>query len=85
MCQSYAGVCYDKHVKFAETAKRSLTKSLTFRIVVVIADFIVMYIITRHVGVTIALTVVTNITSTILYYVHERAWNSIHWGKQRTR
>lgn len=60
-------------------------KSLTFRTIVILADLTVMYIITRHVGVTIALTVLTNIVSTMLYYLHERAWNNISWGKRRTK
>jgi uncharacterized membrane protein len=80
-----AAVCYHKQVKFKETQKRSITKSLTFRVIVVTADFIIMYIITRHVGVTIVLTVFTNLTSTVLYFLHERLWNGVAWGKQRIR
>jgi uncharacterized membrane protein len=78
-------VCYYKTVKFKETQQRSLTKSVTFRVLAVIVDLVVIYIITRHVGVTIVLTVITNATSTVLYFLHERLWNHSSWGRQRAK
>jgi uncharacterized membrane protein len=72
-------------MKFKETNTRSITKSLTYRIIVVIADIIVIYALTKKITTTIALTVFTNLSTTILYFLHERFWNGIAWGRQRTR
>lgn len=72
-------------VKFKETKKRSVTKSITYRILVIISDLVVMYLLTRQVATTITLTVLTNVASTIFYFLHERVWNSVSWGKQRIR
>jgi len=44
---------------------------------------VVIYAITRHVGATIALTVATNVASTVLYFLHERGWDAISWGRRR--
>lgn len=49
---------------FTETNTRSITKSITFRVLIVVADLIFVYALTHHMGTTIAVTVLTNISST---------------------
>lgn len=61
--------------------KRSLVKSMTFRTLVLVADVVVIYLVTRRWDTTVGLTVATNAASTILYYLHERVWNRIQWGR----
>jgi uncharacterized membrane protein len=61
--------------------RRSVLKSLTFRVLVVIADLIVIYLITRRIDTTLSVTILTNLVSTALYYTHERVWNKIQWGR----
>lgn len=58
--------------------KRSLYKSITFRILIIVMDIVVIYLLTRRVDVTIGITIVSNITSTFLYFIHERVWNNIN-------
>lgn len=70
-------------IHFYEHIKRSLAKSITFRVAVIIADFIVVSAITHRYDIAVAVIVVTNIASTVLYYVHERIWNRITWGKEK--
>ena len=67
--------------KFHETIFRSITKAVTFRILIIILDFGVIYFFTRRVDLTIGVIVVSNLSSTIAYIAHERIWNKIHWGK----
>ncbi|HVY67346.1 MAG TPA: DUF2061 domain-containing protein [Patescibacteria group bacterium] len=67
---------------FQENQARSLAKSATFRVLVVLSDMIIIYAVTRRLETTIALTVITNIASTVLYFLHERAWNAVRWGRQ---
>lgn len=66
--------------KAGENKKRSITKSLTFRTVIIIADTIITYAISHRYDITIGFVVFTNIASTILYYLHERVWSYISWG-----
>jgi len=62
--------------------KRSFAKALTFRIIVIISDITVIYLLTRKIELSIGITLATNIASTMLYYLHERTWNRIGWGKE---
>lgn len=57
--------------------KRSLIKAATFRIVVVVINTFVVYIITKRIDLTLGVIIFSNVTSTILYFFHERIWNRI--------
>lgn len=70
-------------IHFYEHIKRSVAKSITFRIAVLIADFAVVSLITHRYDIAIAVIVATNLASTILYFIHERVWNQIKWGKAK--
>lgn len=72
-------------MKFHEQPKRSIVKSITFRIVVLISDTIIIYLLTHKIEATIGLVILTNISSTTLYFLHERFWNHIHWGRSLRR
>lgn len=59
------------------SVKRSFAKSITFRFIILVADFIVIYLITHRIDVTVGVTLYTNISSTLIYYLHERFWNKV--------
>ena len=65
-----------------ETHQRSIVKSLIFRAVVISSDTTVIYLLTHKVTETIGLTIATNLASMTLYYLYERIWNSISWGRR---
>lgn len=69
--------------KFRELVKRSLVKSITFRVLVIMSDLIIIYLLTKRLTITLAIILFSNLSATIIYFVHERAWNKIHWGKVR--
>ena len=69
-----------KRVSF-ETHQRSVVKSLVFRAIVITSDTTVIYLLTHRVAETAGLTVATNLVSMTLYYLYERAWNRISWGR----
>ena len=62
--------------------KRSLVKSLTWRIIAILTTFISIYIITGKLEFALQGTILTNTINFILYYAHERGWNNIQWGRQ---
>jgi uncharacterized membrane protein len=72
-------------MKFKETKERSVTKAVTFRILIICADLMVIYALTKKINTTIALTILTNLVSTFFYFMHERLWNGIAWGRQQAR
>jgi uncharacterized membrane protein len=60
--------------------KRSLAKSITWRLIAVISTFVIGYAMTDSLGFAASLTIVSNIINFILYYVHERVWLKVNWG-----
>lgn len=69
-------------MRLHETAQRSIVKTVTYRIVLLISSFIVAYIFTNDTNKTIGITLVSNGVATIAYFLHERFWNRVHWGKE---
>jgi uncharacterized membrane protein len=63
------------------TKARSLTKAISYRIFGTLASFGITYAIT-HKGNLAALAALLDIIIKIcIYYVHERTWNKIKWGR----
>lgn len=63
-----------------ETRKRSVVKALTYRVVIICLDFIVVYAMTGQAGVAAGFMIVSNVYTTLGYFLHERAWARIEWG-----
>lgn len=60
---------------------RSLAKTISWRLTGSGATFLISYIVSGNITIagTIALIQIT--ANTILYYIHERIWNKIKWGR----
>jgi len=65
-----------------ETKKRSIVKSITWRIVCIIVSFLTAYVLTSKLDIAAAIGTVYNVATMILYYFHERVWNRIKWATQ---
>ena len=63
------------------SAKRSVVKALTYGLVLGCLDFVVLYLLTRKTAVALGFIVVSNIYTTICYFIYERIWVRITWGK----
>jgi uncharacterized membrane protein len=66
-----------------ETHKRSIVKSITFRIIATITTLIIVWIFTQNVVISLGVTLTENLLKMILYYFHERAWTKISWGVEK--
>jgi uncharacterized membrane protein len=67
----------------AETRKRSIVKSVTWRIICIVVSIVTAYFLTGKLEVSVAIGTVYNAITMILYYFHERFWNALTWGKQK--
>lgn len=65
--------------------KRSVVKAITYRTAIVCLDFLAIYLFTGKVEVAIGFMVVSNVYTTVGYFLHERIWARIHWGTEPTR
>ncbi len=63
--------------------KRSLVKAITFRTLIICSDTAVIFLVTHRWDMTLGLVIATNLASTTLYFIHERVWNRIQWGRNR--
>lgn len=60
--------------------KRSLVKTLTWRIIAEVDTFVVSYLVTGSTTWSFAIVGIESTTKTVLYYLHERAWGRVLWG-----
>lgn len=64
-----------------EHIKRTLLKTISWRLVGTLATVIISYAITGTLVLAFSIGVVELVSKMLLYFFHERAWNSIKWGK----
>lgn len=72
-----------KHTS-AEKHSRSLLKSISYRLLSITADSIAAYFFTHDVALSAGIVIFVNTYSTFLYYIHERVWANIHWGRKQS-
>jgi adenylylsulfate kinase len=60
-------------------------KALTYRVVIVCLDFLCIYLFTGKVKVALGFMIVSNLYTTVGYFLHERAWARIPWGMTATK
>ena len=63
------------------SAKRSVVKAVSYGLLLGCLDFAVLYLFTRKTAVALGFIVVSNIYTTICYFLYERIWVRISWGK----
>jgi len=64
-----------------ENIKRSLIKTISWRVVGTLATVIISYLITGTLALAFSIGGIELISKMVLYFFHERAWNNIKWGK----
>jgi uncharacterized membrane protein len=60
---------------------RSLVKTITWRITGSGATFGISYLISGNFVVAGSIASIQLITNTVLYFIHERVWDRIKWGR----
>ena len=74
-------IVYDLTKAPSESHLRSITKAISWRTVGTIDTFILSWIITGQMIFAFAISGAELVTKLTLYWLHERAWNKIRWGK----
>lgn len=60
---------------------RSVAKALSWRVIGTLDTLIVSYFLTGKLTVAASIASVDFLTKMVLYFFHERIWNSVKWGK----
>jgi uncharacterized membrane protein len=63
------------------THLRSITKSITWRTLATFTTILIVIIFTGELALALGVGLVELGEKLVLYYVHERAWDRISWGK----
>ncbi len=64
-----------------DNQKRTILKTISFRIVASLLTVIIVYIFTKELIISFGVGIVEAISKMIFYYIHERIWDKINWGK----
>lgn len=70
-----------KHKKHHDHWRRSVVKTLSYRLVIIIVVYLTSYLITHKHNEALAITAWNTATATVIYYIHERVWSRIKWGR----
>ena len=68
-----------------ESHKRSLTKTISWRIIATTITILVSYIWLGEWTSAIGLAVTANVIKSLLYYLHERWWNRLNFGRYKAK
>lgn len=66
-----------------ESRPRSVVKTITFRVCATIGTILIVFAFTGRFLLSLGVGAVETVLKLILYYVHERVWDKIRWGKPR--
>ena len=66
---------------FREYLRRSVVKAISYRVIVVVADFAAIFLFTNRVEIALGFVVVSNVYTSVLYFLHERFWDRVTWGR----
>ena len=64
-----------------DTIVRSLVKTLSWRLTGTFCTFLISFIILGDITTSSTTALIQLIFNTIMFYIHERVWNIIKWGK----
>ena len=64
-----------------DETKRSLVKTISWRITGSSATFGISYLISGNFLIAGSIASIQLVTNTVLYFIHERVWNKIKWGR----
>ena len=74
-----------QNARALETHSRSVLKAISWRATGTVDTVIVSCVITGHLKTALSIGCVELFTKMCLYYLHERAWNRIEFGKAKPR
>jgi uncharacterized membrane protein len=64
-----------------DTIVRSLVKTISWRLTGTFCTFLISFIILGDITASSTIALIQLILNTIMFYIHERIWNIIKWGK----
>jgi len=76
MIQKKSGLLSDTHT-------RTVVKAISWRIIATLTTMTIVFFFTRKIVLSLGVGLVEVITKITFYYLHERTWHKIQWGKNK--
>jgi adenylylsulfate kinase len=67
---------------FEESAIRSISKAISWRVVATLTTTLLVYVFTGRTDLAMTIGFLEAVTKMALYYFHERAWNQLNLGRK---
>ncbi|MCX6702030.1 MAG: DUF2061 domain-containing protein [Candidatus Zambryskibacteria bacterium] len=67
---------------YSDTKTRSIVKTIIWRVIATLLTWGTIYFFTGKLSESFKMTIIAAAISMIAYYIHERIWNNIQWGKK---
>ena len=64
-----------------DSNNRSIAKTISWRLTGSFSTFMISYLILGSFSIASSIAIIQIIANTLLYYLHERVWNKIDWGR----
>lgn len=66
----------------SDSHKRTTAKTITWRIIASVTTMTLVYLFTGEWTLSLGIGLVEVVSKMLFYYLHERAWSRIAWGKR---
>lgn len=66
-----------------DTNSRSIAKTISWRLTGSFSTFMISYLILGSFSIAGSIAVIQIVANTLLYYLHERVWNKVNWGRSK--
>ena len=73
----------EKRNRTGEKHSRTVIKAISWRVVATLTTMTAVYIFTKEPMISLGVGAVEVIAKITFYYLHERIWNKIRWGKEK--
>lgn len=70
-----------KNVKSSERPLRSILKAISWRIIGTLDTIFIAWFLSGEITLAFSIGSLELVTKMVLYFIHERAWNQVKWGK----
>ncbi len=67
-----------------ESLQRSIVKTVVWRVLATLITFITVYTFTGEIGPATTITLTAAALLAVGYYLHERFWDKVEWGRRYT-
>ncbi|GAH24924.1 unnamed protein product [marine sediment metagenome] len=72
-----------KKIKMSDSKKRSVAKAITWRVIGILLLIVIAVSMSVDLEKALYVTAIFHSIRTVLFYYHERAWNSVKWGEEK--